>query len=640
MPLVQELRPSTLLQARLASERPDWPEAERLWKLEAANLPASEEALFRLGEALRQIGKLSDADEVLGEAITRFPANEWAAVNYAWVAEQWKDWDEALLRWQSMLARFPEHQIAMIGVGKVLLELGRLEAAETILANAIAVHPGSRWSLMYHASAAVRRRDWNEALARWLSMAEHFPHDCIALTGQGEALRHLDRHGAADEVLADAISRNPDDQWPAIHYAINSEARADWAEALERWQAALLRFPDHFALQIGTVRALIELGQLDEANAKLAELAERFPFGTEITDLQSEIVRRRRTPMSISELVRDKIREDNIETQLPDWVSNPEVMIEITSICNFACSYCVSPMKLREKKIMSMETFHSIVKQISTMTTRPVRLHIDGEPTSHPNFLEMAKLVNSYGLPIALATNGSLLDAKFLGIRMNPLISMSTSVGELVERHKKLKFEEYIDRIVRYVSAWSNSDAEQNLFFQIVHYPQIDEAADKRYKAEKNEFLQEFCRRSELYDTCDETSGVEATTYSLRRKRHPGTVSFIKQVVVMGGLYPVDGKMVEQERVTEGFCDFPWRLLTIHSDGSLGACCVDLSGGTTFASPKELQSKSIKELWQTSPRIQRLREAFLDGRVDIDVCQRCDSPKQWKHHLGAFKRLA
>ncbi len=43
----------------------------------------------------------------------------------------------------------------------------------------------------------------------------------------------------------------------------------------------------------------------------------------------------------------------------------------------------------------------------------------------------------------------------------------------------------------------------------------------------------------------------------------------------MGGLYPVDGKMVEQERVTEGFCDFPWRLLTIHSDGSLGACCVD-----------------------------------------------------------------
>ncbi len=265
--------------------------------------------------------------------------------------------------------------------------------------------------------------------------------------------------------------RYPDDRWPAIHYAINSEARTDWAERIGPLAGRSGAVPEHFAAQIGVARALVELGQLDEADTALSEIAERFPFGAEVTNLQSEIVRRRQAPKSLSELVRDKIREDDIASQLPDWVSNPEVMIEITSICNFACGYCVSPMKLRDKKQMSMEKFRSIVEQISTMTTRPVRLHIDGEPTSHPNFLEMAKLVNSYGLPIALATNGSLLDPKFLAIRMNPLISMSTSAEELSERHKKLKFEEYIDRIVRYVAAWSTSNAEQNLFFQIVHYP-------------------------------------------------------------------------------------------------------------------------------------------------------------------------
>ncbi len=127
MPLLQEVRPSVLLDARLASEKQDWPEAKRLegrWKRRTCLQSYREEALFRLGEALREVGKLSDADEVLGEAITRFPENEWAAANYAWVAEQWKDWEEALLRWQSMLARFSEHQIAMTGVGKVLLELG------------------------------------------------------------------------------------------------------------------------------------------------------------------------------------------------------------------------------------------------------------------------------------------------------------------------------------------------------------------------------------------------------------------------------------------------------------------------------------------------------------------------------------
>src|SRR6202012_2535569 len=104
-------------------------------------------------------------------------------------------------------------------------------------------------------------------------------------------------------------------------------------------------------------------------------------------------------------------------------------------------------------------------------------------------------------------------------IQMNPLISMSTSAEELYERHRKLNFHDYIDRIVRYASAWANSDAEQNLFFQIVHYPQADDAADRRYKATKNHFLLEFARRAGLSEACDETSGVEASTYTLRRRK-------------------------------------------------------------------------------------------------------------------------
>jgi hypothetical protein len=252
----------------------------------------------------------------------------------------------------------------------------------------------------------------------------------------------------------------------------------------------------------------------------------------------------------------------------------------------------------------------------------------------------MAKLVNAHGLPIALATNGSLLDPRFLEIRMDPLISMSTSAEELAQRHKKLDFEEYIARISNYARAWAESDSKQNLFFQIVHYPRPTREEDAFYKATKNKFLTDFCERSGLFEMCSVTSPVEASTFGLRRKGSPGTITFIKQVVVMGGLYPVDGKLVDQERVTEGFCDFPWRLMVVHSDGSLGACCVDLSGGTTYVSAEEAEGKPIKELWETHPRIQELRQSFLAGRVDVEVCQRCHSPKRWDYHLGAFKRLA
>ena len=75
---------------------------------------------------------------------------------------------------------------------------------------------------------------------------------------------------------------------------------------------------------------------------------------------------------SPAERVRAKIRESKVETVLPGAVANPNVMIEITSICNFACTYCVSPMKLREKKQMSMDTFRQVMEQVATITTKPV----------------------------------------------------------------------------------------------------------------------------------------------------------------------------------------------------------------------------------------------------------------------------
>jgi hypothetical protein len=269
-----------------------------------------------------------------------------------------------------------------------------------------------------------------------------------------------------------------------------------------------------------------------------------------------------------------------------------------------------------------------VMEQVATMTTQPVRLHVDGEPTTHPRFKEMALLVNSYGLPVWLATNGSRLDAGYLEIWMDPLISMSTLPEELAKRHHRLDFETYIERIARYAGAWSRSQARQNIFFQIVHYPQADSASDTEYRERKDRFLVEFCRRAGLYETCTEHNAATDDVYRLSRNGHPGWLSFLKQRLSVGGLYPADGSMVERKRATAGFCDAPWRQLVIHADGTLGACCVDLSGGTSFATAEEAEVMPLKTLWESHPRIKQLRQRFLQGQVERDVCQRCLSQGQ------------
>src|SRR5262249_21738941 len=193
------------------------------------------------------------------------------------------------------------------------------------------------------------------------------------------------------------------------------------------------------------------LGRADEAECALEAALALEPANPHAQRLLSPL-REARPPQ---ENVTRQLRKRNIAAELIERLANPEVFIEVTSVCNFACTYCVSPMKLRKKQQMSLETFRRVLEQVAGMTRKPVRLHIDGEPTSHPQFKEMALLVNSYGLPVWLATNGSQLDSSFLDIWMDPLISISTSPEELAKRHRKLDFDRYIDRIVNYARDWS-----------------------------------------------------------------------------------------------------------------------------------------------------------------------------------------
>jgi tetratricopeptide (TPR) repeat protein len=528
-----------------------------------------------------------------------------------------------MLEWDELADRLPDTAEACIQAAGEFGQQGKLHEADACLAATVARFPDSDMVAIHYAWAANRLLDWDAALARWEAMLERFPNHWAAMSGRGEALRELGRLDDAEAALAEAILRHPDDFMARAQQAQVSVRRQDWDEALERWRAFQVRFPDLEYGELGIAEALMEMGRLDEAQSALAGAERRFPESARARGLRSALSKLPPRSMGPVDRVRARIREDKIEAVLPSYVANPAVLIEITSICNFACAYCVSPMKLREKKQMSMDTFRQVMEQIATITTKPVCLHLDGEPTSHPQFKEMALLVNTHGLPVSLATNGSNMDPTFLDIWMDPLISMSTSAEELAKRHNKLNFDGYISRIAKYANAWAHSNSRQNVFFQIVHYPQDGQAADEAYKRAKNDFLVEFCRRAGLYEVCVEETSVTEDVYRLRRNGDGRILTFIKQGLTIGGLYPEDSKFVERERATAGFCDSPWRLLVVHSNGTLGACCSDLSGGTTFASAEEVESKSIKELWESSPRIQRLRQSFLEGTVELDVCQRC-----------------
>ena len=111
---------------------------------------------------------------------------------------------------------------------------------------------------------------------------------------------------------------------------------------------------------------------------------------------------------------------------------------------------------------MPQDLFEHIVAQVPAMTDSPILLHVDGEPTLHPKFLDYAKILNSRHIPFGLATNGSYLSEEHVDIKMEVILSISSNNEEFTRRTKKIRYESYIDRITSYLQHWIYSSSQQN----------------------------------------------------------------------------------------------------------------------------------------------------------------------------------
>lgn len=81
--------------------------------------------------------------------------------------------------------------------------------------------------------------------------------------------------------------------------------------------------------------------------------------------------------------------------------------IEVTTVCNFRCFYCIG--RTWQPRHMKMELFESILGQLPK-GMHTVSLQGEGEPLAHPQFWTMAEKVVESGFTPYTITNGSLVD--------------------------------------------------------------------------------------------------------------------------------------------------------------------------------------------------------------------------------------
>jgi MoaA/NifB/PqqE/SkfB family radical SAM enzyme len=94
--------------------------------------------------------------------------------------------------------------------------------------------------------------------------------------------------------------------------------------------------------------------------------------------------------------------------RLPDL---HKLYVEPTTVCNLNCRTCIRNVWQDPETHMEMETFRQLVEQVQELPKlQRVVLSGLGEPLTHPNILEMVRLVRERGLAVTIGSNGLLLD--------------------------------------------------------------------------------------------------------------------------------------------------------------------------------------------------------------------------------------
>jgi tetratricopeptide (TPR) repeat protein len=252
-------------------------EAVARWDAVREAFPGHPTGYIGAAVTLREAGQMDAAQALLTQAESRFSGELSLVVEQAWMANARRDLPASIERWAEVRRRMPDFWIGYTGGGAALSDAQRFDEADAVLTEATARFPLAPQPSIEYAQLAVVRLDWPEAHRRWQRVADRFPDQVDAYTGQAQALRELRRLPEAEIALRLATERFPHRVEILIELAWSVTHQNRPPEAIALWETIRTRFPGHVGGYNGGAVALSNAGKLDEAGALLEQAMTRFP---------------------------------------------------------------------------------------------------------------------------------------------------------------------------------------------------------------------------------------------------------------------------------------------------------------------------------------------------------------------------
>jgi len=278
-----------------------------------------------------------------------------------------------------------------------------------------------------------------------------------------------------------------------------------------------------------------------------------------------------------------------------------KVYIEITSVCNLACSFC--PPTARAKGLIKVEQFNNILDEISPHT-KYIYLHVKGEPLLHPRIDQLLDAAHAKGFKVNITTNGTLIKKNREKLLGKPALrQINFSLHSFDGHEGSENREKYLGDILDFVRA----AREYNT---IISY--------RLWNLQRDHVSDIAARRNR--ETLDILENEYRLDYRIEEKVQPG-----KGVKIAPNIYLNQDhefrwpSLLAPEDEGKGFCHALRSQAAILVDGTVVPCCLDGEGVINLGNVHE---KSFGEIVE-GERANNIVDGFSRREAVEELCRKC-----------------
>lgn len=278
-----------------------------------------------------------------------------------------------------------------------------------------------------------------------------------------------------------------------------------------------------------------------------------------------------------------------------------KVYIEITSVCNLACSFC--PPTERAKGLIKVEQFNKILDEIRPHT-KYIYLHVKGEPLLHPRINQLLDAAHEKGFKVNITTNGTLIKKNREKLLGKPALrQINFSLHSFDGHEGSENREKYLGDILDFVR-------EAKEYNTIISY--------RLWNLQQDHVTDLAARRNR--ETLEILENEYHLDFRIEEKVQPG-----KGVKIANNIYLNQDhefrwpSLLAPADEGKGFCHALRSQAAILVDGTVVPCCLDGEGVINLGNVHEQSFSEIVE----GERANNLVDGFSRREAVEELCKKC-----------------